>query len=247
MTEHVHGSEEAEVVVVGYGGAGAVTAIAAADAGAKVLIMEKQPADTPTSTHHTPSTRMSGGAFICPEDPEKAIHYFLGLRRIANEPADSEEESMIKLLAGRMAGNIDWMESIGSVIGGKEGMSPTFAHKERAYGPAAFDPQKFTDPVVLDLIEKITVEPDPNIPESGRQGISEITTRDGRKFEKRIDVPHGFGDDPLTDTELEDKFGKMATKYMRDEHIQKIFDAVWNTEALDNISTLTALMAFPKQ
>jgi 3-oxosteroid 1-dehydrogenase len=50
MTEHIHWSEEAEVVVVGYGGAGAVTAIAAADAGAKVLIMEKQLADTPTDS-----------------------------------------------------------------------------------------------------------------------------------------------------------------------------------------------------
>jgi len=42
--------EEAEVVVVGYGGAGAVTAIAAHDAGAKGLILEKQSSDTPTQT-----------------------------------------------------------------------------------------------------------------------------------------------------------------------------------------------------
>jgi len=33
---------EADVVVVGYGGAGAVTAIAARDAGAEVLLIEKQ-------------------------------------------------------------------------------------------------------------------------------------------------------------------------------------------------------------
>jgi 2-methylcitrate dehydratase len=121
------------------------------------------------------------------------------------------------------------------------------AIKDRAYGPSAFDPRNFTDPVVLDLIEKITVEPDPTIPESGHQGMSEITTKDGRIFEKRIDLPHGFGDDPLTDAELEDKFGKMATRYMRDAHIRKIFDAVWNTEELDDISTLTALMAFSEQ
>ena len=118
------------------------------------------------------------------------------------------------------------------------------AIKEQAYGPEAFEPQKFTDPVVLELIEKMTVEPDPNIPERGRQGSSEIITTDGRKFEKRIDVPHGFGDDPLTDTELEDKFGKMATKHMRDEQIRKIFDTVWNIEELDNVNKLTALMAF---
>lgn len=88
MPEQCTWTEEAEVVVVGYGGAGAVTAIAAADVGAQVLFMEKQLADTLTSTNHTPTTRTSGGAFICPEDPEQAIRYFLGLRRIANEPAD---------------------------------------------------------------------------------------------------------------------------------------------------------------
>ena len=111
MSEPINWSEEAEVVVVGYGGAGAVVAIAAADAGAKVLIMEKQLADTPASTNHTPTTRMSGGAFLCPEDSEKAAQYFLGLRRIANEPADSEEESIIRLLAQRMTNNVKWMES----------------------------------------------------------------------------------------------------------------------------------------
>lgn len=42
-----HWDEEAEVVVVGFGGAGIATAITAHEAGAKVLILEKQPADTP--------------------------------------------------------------------------------------------------------------------------------------------------------------------------------------------------------
>jgi succinate dehydrogenase/fumarate reductase flavoprotein subunit len=130
MTEHINWDEEAEVVVVGYGGAGAVTSIAAADAGARVIIMEKQAADTPTCTNHTPSTRMAGGGFICPEDPEKAIEYFLGLRRIANEAADEEEIAMIRQLCYGMADNLDWLESIGAKIGGAESHSPSFAHMD---------------------------------------------------------------------------------------------------------------------
>jgi 2-methylcitrate dehydratase len=118
------------------------------------------------------------------------------------------------------------------------------AIKERSFGPDSFDPQKFTDPVVLDLIEKITVETDPALPAHGFYGISEITTRDGRFFQKRIDNPHGFGDDPLTDGELEDKFRKMALKYMSEQKIRKIFDAIWNVEALKEISPLTELMVF---
>ena len=118
------------------------------------------------------------------------------------------------------------------------------AIKERAFGPKSFDPKKYTDPVVLDLIEKITVETDPNLPERGLEGISEITTKDGRWFRKHIKTPHGFGDDPLTDGELEDKFREMATKYMDDTQIQKIFDTVWNVENLDNLGKLISLMVF---
>jgi 3-oxosteroid 1-dehydrogenase len=61
-------SEEADVVIVGYGGAGAVAAITAHDAGAKALILEKQSRDTPARTNHTPNTRMSGGNWLCPSD-----------------------------------------------------------------------------------------------------------------------------------------------------------------------------------
>ena len=118
------------------------------------------------------------------------------------------------------------------------------AIKEGHYGPESFDPAKFTDPVVLDLIEKITVEPDPTIPERGRAGESTITTVDGRVFQKRIDVPHGFGDDPLTDQELEEKFTKLAAPYMGAAQIRSIIDSVWSIDQMDDVGALTALMAF---
>ncbi len=118
------------------------------------------------------------------------------------------------------------------------------AIKERAFGPDSIKPEKFTDPVVLDLIEKITVEADPNIPERSNEGISEITTKDGRKFQKHIVTPHGLGNDPLTDQELEDKFRAMAEKHMVERQIKQIFDTIWNAEKLDNIDKLMKLMVF---
>jgi 2-methylcitrate dehydratase len=117
------------------------------------------------------------------------------------------------------------------------------AIKERSLGPETFEPWKFTDPVVLDLIEKITVEHDPTL--TGFGGMSEITTRDGRTFQKRIENAHGFGSDPLTDAELEKKFARMAGKYMDDRQIQKIYDAVWDLDKLDNLASLMQLMVFP--
>jgi 2-methylcitrate dehydratase len=117
------------------------------------------------------------------------------------------------------------------------------AIKERNLSPETYEPEKFTDPVILDLIEKITVEHDPSVSHFG--GISQITTRDGHVFEKRIDNVHGFGSDPLTDKELEDKFNRMAAKYMDRRQIEKIFSSVWNIEKMENLSELTKLMVFP--
>ena len=118
------------------------------------------------------------------------------------------------------------------------------AIKERNFGPESFNPQKFTNPVVLELIEKITVETDPDLPEWSLAGTSEIATKDGRYFKKRVDNPHGFFHDPLSDDDLEDKFRQMATKYIGEEQIQKIFDTVWNLDRIEDITNLTRLMVF---
>ena len=63
--------EEADVVVVGFGGAGAVAAIAARDAGAEVLVLEKQSPDK-----HTPSTMMSAAGCHVANDAREAARYF---------------------------------------------------------------------------------------------------------------------------------------------------------------------------
>jgi succinate dehydrogenase/fumarate reductase flavoprotein subunit len=61
---------EADLVVVGYGGAGAAAAITAADLGADVVVLEKQPA-----TRHTPSTRMASIIMVV-NDANAAARYF---------------------------------------------------------------------------------------------------------------------------------------------------------------------------
>jgi succinate dehydrogenase/fumarate reductase flavoprotein subunit len=61
---------ETDLVVVGFGGAGAAAAITAHDAGASVVVLEKQPAQA-----HTPSTRMSGGLVMAADSAADAAAY----------------------------------------------------------------------------------------------------------------------------------------------------------------------------
>ncbi|MBI4527228.1 MAG: FAD-binding protein [Deltaproteobacteria bacterium] len=60
---------ETDVIVVGYGGAGGMAAIAAHDAGASVLILEKMSQEGGT-------TRTSGGRMRIVLDPERAVDFY---------------------------------------------------------------------------------------------------------------------------------------------------------------------------
>ena len=66
--------EEADVVIVGYGFAGSAAAIAAHDAGAKVLLLEKAP-----EADKGGNSRVSGQIVFWPNDVEKAKTYFKAL------------------------------------------------------------------------------------------------------------------------------------------------------------------------
>jgi succinate dehydrogenase/fumarate reductase flavoprotein subunit len=74
-------THETDVIVVGYGGAGACAAIEAADTGAKVIIIEKQAQAT-----HYPDCRMAGGNFHSP-DPKgnRAALKAMGLAQMSGD------------------------------------------------------------------------------------------------------------------------------------------------------------------
>jgi succinate dehydrogenase/fumarate reductase flavoprotein subunit len=98
-----HWDKEADVVIVGYGGAGAVAAINAHDAGAKVLVLEKAPVEGGGST------RMSGGqsAYIEPKDAAGAAEY-LYTGSFGTTPKD-----VCQAWAEEIANNADWLTKMG--------------------------------------------------------------------------------------------------------------------------------------
>jgi flavin-dependent dehydrogenase len=86
--------EEADVVVLGYGFAGATAAITAHDAGAKVLLLEKAP-----ERYKGGNSRVSANLVFWPNDIEKAKVHF---KALAGPFLDNISEEMIHVGGGNV-------------------------------------------------------------------------------------------------------------------------------------------------
>jgi succinate dehydrogenase/fumarate reductase flavoprotein subunit len=92
--------DEADVVIVGFGGAGGNAAISAHDSGARVLIIEKMPSAGGNSA-------VSGAALLVPDHVPDAIRYY---RALASGTVD---EDLIRVFAEAMVGIPDLLKKLG--------------------------------------------------------------------------------------------------------------------------------------
>jgi succinate dehydrogenase/fumarate reductase flavoprotein subunit len=94
---------ETDVVVVGFGGAGAVTAITLCESDRDVIVLEKAP-------EPGGSTSAASGSMRCPTDKEKIVKFIktVGLNTIDEEIAETFAETWIKVP--------EWLEKHGAQI-----------------------------------------------------------------------------------------------------------------------------------
>lgn len=97
---------EYDVIVVGYGMAGAATAVRAAEKGAKVLILEKAP-----EGHEGGNSRYAGQGFLYvePKDRDAAIEYFKRIRGKYATPGDD----VLAAFTDQIIAAKDWAKSLG--------------------------------------------------------------------------------------------------------------------------------------
>jgi 2-methylcitrate dehydratase PrpD len=73
--------------------------------------------------------------------------------------------------------------------------------------------------------------------------ILDVTTKDGRHFQERVELTKGDPGDPLTRDELVEKFRDLAVSVALPKHkIDAILKLVTNLESLDDISELGKLL-----
>lgn len=118
---------------------------------------------------------------------------------------------------------------------------------DREIGPDQFSPDKYQDPRVRELIDKVVLQGDPNLDKVRPAGISEIITKQGNRFQCRVDYPRGHARNPMTDEEIIEKFKSLVKKHMNDGQIKKIINTVFELDKLDDIGKLNRLMVFNSQ
>src|SRR5262245_15968388 len=97
--------ETVDVAVLGFGDAGAVAAVTAHDAGAHVVVLEKQPEAT-----HRPNSRYAAGFFLVPTDVDGACRYLAALYAVNGEEVGPE---LIRTWAEETAANPAWLSDHG--------------------------------------------------------------------------------------------------------------------------------------
>jgi succinate dehydrogenase/fumarate reductase flavoprotein subunit len=97
-------NKEVDVIVVGYGAAGGITAITAHDAGAQVLLIEKMP-------HPGGISILSGGGVAFARNAEGAFQY---LKRTCN---GTTPDDILRTMAKEMVGIINWVKELAKVSG----------------------------------------------------------------------------------------------------------------------------------
>jgi 2-methylcitrate dehydratase len=115
---------------------------------------------------------------------------------------------------------------------------------DRRIGPAQFSMEQYSDPRVIELIDKVILEGDPNLDKARPAGISEITTVKGERYRLRVDYPRGHARNPMTDEEVIAKFRDMASAHMPGDQMSRLIETVFALEDLDDIGKLMALTVF---
>lgn len=110
-------------------------------------------------------------------------------------------------------------------------------------GLGEFSPDKLADPRIRELSGKVKVHVDPEFA-NVRLGSAkvELTTRDGRVYSSRVDVPKGYPKNPMTRAELEAKFESLASLALTRERVKGVMRAVGSLERMDSVRELGELL-----
>ncbi|MBI4333601.1 MAG: MmgE/PrpD family protein [Chloroflexi bacterium] len=110
-----------------------------------------------------------------------------------------------------------------------------------------FTPEAIRDPAVLQVAQKVDVEVCPEFePSNYHPGITEIRTKGGKTYSRRVEEPHGNPHHPIPEGEMIEKFMECASHAMRPlskEDVSRVIEMVMKLEELDDVGAISRLLA----
>jgi len=109
---------------------------------------------------------------------------------------------------------------------------------------AAHDERRMRHPKVLALRKRIELLGDDALTAAmpSRQGIVEVTLRDGRKLRHHMTAVRGTAENPMTREEVDAKAADLIAPVFGKARARRLCDAVWSLEKLGNMRKLRPLL-----
>jgi len=109
---------------------------------------------------------------------------------------------------------------------------------------AAHSFERMNDPRVLELRKRVTVIGDPELTRARPEGqsIVQVTTRDGRRLEKRVTTFKGRSENPLTTGEVEEKARELLEPVLGQARTRQLMDAIEKLETVASVRDLRPLL-----
>jgi 2-methylcitrate dehydratase len=111
---------------------------------------------------------------------------------------------------------------------------------------AQFEPARFTDPALLELVGKIKIHRDSALSARYPAGIPNrltVTLADGRQLVREVEFPRGHARNPMSDAEVEAKFRALVEPRYGKEKASAVLRACWDLDKLKSAGELVKLLA----
>jgi len=111
-----------------------------------------------------------------------------------------------------------------------------------------FDSERFLDKDVVELMAKVTLREDPAFTQQypARWNCRLVAeTFAGVRHEVHVSYPKGHPENPFSDTEVEEKFSRLAEPLLGTVRCRAFLDWAWRLEEADNIGEIFPLLALP--
>jgi 2-methylcitrate dehydratase len=111
-------------------------------------------------------------------------------------------------------------------------------------GLAQFSTGRISDPRLHQFMKKIQVVADPHLNEQYPTAIPnliEINMKDGTKLTQQVDYPRGHPKNPMTDTEIEEKFIALSARALTKRKIRQVLDRLWGMEKIKDTGEVLSL------